>query len=437
MYNNESLHRRIKCASKKIALPLIAAFFFFTACEKGNRAVLWTERPEFAIYTEVYNASQQRYTVEVRFVSNAAEQLATQWNVPDIIIGNYLNSPAVLPSLEKIDYLFSKYLIDKDLFYPELLRPGLQDKYRCLIPVSFNLPAIFFKNDPAKQLTNNLFIELDELKTLSAEYNRNERGNWLRKGFSPIWGADDDFIFITARLFNSGFVEEKLNAGKKNYALNWNYNNLNSSIQYLNDWINTNGGFQSEEDFIYKYFFNPELKLISEGRIRFACKDSDDYFTMPEDALGAELDFRWISSGGKLPVNEDALFFGIHKKSRAKNAASDFAVWFFNVETQEQLLRLSRDNHLYETVFGIAGGFSTLQSVNESVFPKYYNALRGHIPQPGDLSAAAPLPPAWREIKRNVIIPYILENVLSRDGTGRTLEERLDDWQQLKRGTFR
>jgi hypothetical protein len=436
MYNNKSLHR-VTGTVKKIALPVIAAFFFFTGCEKENRAVLWTERPEFAIYAEVYNASRQRYTIEVRFVDNAAEQLANPKNIPDIIIGNYLNSPAVKSSLDKIDYLFSKNLIDKDSFYPELLRLEAQDKYRYLIPVSFNMPAIFFKNDPEKPLADNLIIDLDELKTLSAEYNRSERGNWLRKGFSPIWGADDDFIFITARLFNADFVEEKLSPGRKGYALNWNNANLNNAIQYLNDWLMTNGGFQSEEDFIYKYFFNPEPKLIAEGRIRFAYKDSDDYFTMPEDAVNAGLDFRWLSRDGKLPVNEDALFFGIHKKSRAKNAASDFAVWFFNRETQEQLLRLSRDNHLNETVFGIAGGFSTLQIVNESVFPQYYNALQGHIPPPEYLSAAAALPPAWREMKRHVVIPYILENALSQDGTRHALRERLDDWQKLKQGTFR
>jgi ABC-type glycerol-3-phosphate transport system substrate-binding protein len=432
MYRNEPIHR-----IKKTALVVIAACYFFINCGGGSRAIVWTERPEFAIYAEAYNASQGRYAVEVRFVDDAAGRLTGTRDVPDIVIGTYLNSPSCASSFSNIEYLFSKNFIDKDAFYPELLRLGLSDKGQYLIPVSFNIPTIFFKNDTAGSITNYLCIDLDELKTLGAEYNRNENGDWQQKGFSPLWGAEDDFIFTTARLFNANFIEEKQRAGQKETVLNWNSAHLNDAVHYLNDWISINGGFQPEEDFIYKYFFNPAPKLIIEGRICFAYEESDDYFNMPENTSNAELDFRWLSRNGELPVSEDVPFFGIHKKSKAKKAAADFAAWFFKAETQEQLLRLARENHLNENVFGIAGGFSAMRTVTESIFPKYYSALLGHIPPSELLSVSAALPSSWREIKEHVIIPSMLDDIRASTGTRRTLQERLADWQKLKRGTFR
>jgi ABC-type glycerol-3-phosphate transport system substrate-binding protein len=431
MYSNKPVYRRT------IIFILITAFFFLINCKGGSKAVLWTERPEFAIYAEAYNLSQKRYTIEVRFMDEVAEQLIKSRTTPDIVIGNYLNSPSVIPLFDKADSIFSKNFVDRDLFYPELLRLGLSGKDQYLIPVSFNIPAIFFKNGTDTLLTNYLLIDLDELKTRGEEYNLGKDGDWLRKGFSPLWGAGDDFIFTTARLFNVDFVEEKQRGAQKETVLNWNNENLNDAIQYLNDWISINGGFQPEEDFIYKYFFNPAPKLIIEGRICFAEKDSDDYFIISKELSNAELDFRWLSRNGKLPVNEDALLFGICKKSGARKAAADFAAWFFKAETQEQLLRLSREKHLDETVFGIAGGFSALRTVNESVFPKYYSGLLGHIPPSEYLSVSAALPANWSEIKMNVIIPYILDDIRASDKTKRTLHERLADWQKLKQGTFR
>jgi hypothetical protein len=89
-------------------------------------------------------------------------------------------------------------------------------------------------------------------------------------------------------------------------------------------------------------------------------------------------------------------------------------------------------------VFGIAGGFSSLPNVNESVFPKYYEAVLGHLPSSEALMPAAPTPTAWREIKDAVLIPFMLDAM--RQGNGDTKEnfnERLLDWQNIQHNTFK
>jgi hypothetical protein len=280
---------------------------------------------------------------------------------------------------------------------------------------------------------------------LGAAYNLDENGDKLR-GFSPLCGrprnSSNEFLILCTRLFDVGFAAEK-------NKLVWNDAQLNRSVEYLRDWVELNGGYQNEEDFIYKYFFNHAHKLIASGRIRFACMESSEFFLSPpveaavgagvgEDSFTGEFDFRWLSKDGGIPVSEDAVFLGIHKKSYVKNICYDFVRWFFTSETQNLLLEESRKAHLNESVFGIAGGFSSLPEVNESVFPKYYESVLGHLPSGEALRPAAPTPAAWREIKDGVLIPFMLNAM--RQGSGDTKEnfnERLRAWQDIQHNTFK
>ncbi|MDR2864507.1 MAG: hypothetical protein LBV68_02735 [Spirochaetaceae bacterium] len=419
---------------KKFFLPFVLVLFA-VGCSGKNSAVLWTDKPEIVIYAQLYNSSQSKYTIEVKFVESPAERLINTRISPDMVIGSYLNSTKSIDLFQNIDFLFGKNSINKNSFYPELLHLGLVKKEQRLIPISFNLPVIIFKNSNENAMSNDIISDLDELKRLGLEYNEHTNANWARKGFSPLWGRGNDFLFTTAVLFGVDF-EEAAGKNSKKDVLNWNEARLDEAIRYIKDWIDLNGGIQAENDFIYKYFFNPSPKLLSEGRIRFAYMKSGNYFILPQNAT-AGLDFRWLSRGKRLPVTEDTVLFGIPKKSQSKSIAADFARWFFNESTQDLFLENSRDNHLNEIVFGIAGGFSAMRTVSEFVFPKYYHNLLGHIP-PADYLVAVPaaLPESWKNIKEDVILPYMLAAV-NNQGASLVLREKLNEWQALKRDRFR
>ncbi|MDR3144862.1 MAG: hypothetical protein LBU21_01140, partial [Treponema sp.] len=54
-----------------------ACLVFLGACGafEPNIAVLWTDRPEFAIYAEYFNSSQDQYKIEVRYYPSVAQKL--------------------------------------------------------------------------------------------------------------------------------------------------------------------------------------------------------------------------------------------------------------------------------------------------------------------------------------------------------------------------
>ena len=141
-----------------------------------------------------------------------------------------------------------------------------------------------------------------------------------------------------------------------------------------------------------------------------------------------------LSDGGLVPVSEDAVYYGLSKKGNSKKAAREFTVWFFSEETQMLLLEKSREKHIYDTIFGIANGFSAMHTVNENIFPLYYPMLLGHMPPADLLTAPNILPKNWIDIKERVVIPYLRDACRGANDT--PLKQRLDDWMRINNSSF-
>lgn len=98
---------------------LLASAIFFLWYKNPNRfpttAILWTNRPEFAAYAELFNASQELYQIEVVYKNEPAREIEEgkidtnmQELVPDLVAGAYLNnekpysgSPLLHPFLQR------------------------------------------------------------------------------------------------------------------------------------------------------------------------------------------------------------------------------------------------------------------------------------------------------------------------------------------------
>jgi hypothetical protein len=156
-------------------------------------------------------------------------------------------------------------------------------------------------------------------------------------------------------------------------------------------------------------------------------------FTLTQERR-ANLDFRWIAENNTIPLAEGTVYYGIHKKGRAKKAATAFTRWFFQESTQRLLLEASKNNRMNETLFGIGNGFSGLRTVTEQIFPQFYPGLLGHIPPEAFLSPPNILPRNWMVIKERVILPYLHERIRNTSGEeSRSLERRLVEWNRLNR----
>jgi ABC-type glycerol-3-phosphate transport system substrate-binding protein len=404
--------------------PVFFLALCLVSCSPGGQraAVLWTDRPEFAFYTEYFNNAQNQYRVQVRYFDSPARQLIDTAEYPDIVAGNWLKSASTRVFFKPLDSLFDNKNLSQSAFYPRLLAMGNIDGKQYLLPVSFNAPVLVFSRDRAELLSNPFTVGFEEIKKLGKDYNRQSGGVYTRMGFSPAW--DSNFLFITAALFNVSFREAS--------PLAWDAQALEQAMSFAYEWTSSiNSSVQAEDDFKFKYFYEPAARLVLSGRILFTYMNSDDLFTQAEERRN-DLDFRWITEQSTIPLSEDAVYMGLAKKGKAPAAANAFIRWFYQTGTQAQFLEKSRDNRMFEASFGIGGGFSALRSVTEQVFPQFYPELMGHMLPEESLSPASILPWNWTALKEHSILPYLYERARQPNKDDiLPLERRIADWYRL------
>jgi len=405
----------------KISVILSALLLF--SCAESRTAVIWTDRPEFALYGEMFNSAQSKYKVSVRYVEFPSMELGKE-DSPDIVAASWLKNTSTSANFKTLDSLFGAKKLSRNIFYPRLFSIGSIDRKQYLLPVSFNIPALIFSKERENELSNQFTVDFDEMKRLSRNHNTMTNGAYTRMGFSPRW--DNKFLLITSALYGAAFKEEN--------PLGWDSNALERSMVFVNNWTSEiNSNIQLEDDFFFKYYFEPPEKLIQSGRILFSYMDSNKLFTLNEDKK-KNLDFRWLMDQNNIPVIEDTVYIGIPKKAKSQAAARAFIQWFFNVENQRLLLEHSRTTRTDETIFGICGGFSSLPSVTEQIYPLFYPALLGKMPPSENFSLYNTLPGNWIELKERVVLPYLDERARSESADSTyQLDKRLSDWMRTNR----
>ncbi|WP_461253299.1 hypothetical protein [Treponema sp. R8-4-B8] len=407
--------------SFKICIFLLAVVL--VSCGDNKTAQIWTDRPEIALYSEFFNTAQDQYKVAVKYVEFPAMELNKQ-NKPDIIIASWLKNASTGVNFKTLDNLFGAKKLSRNIFYPRLLAIGRINKSQYLLPVSFNIPALIFSRSREQFLSNQFTIDFDEIKKLSKDFNAISRGVYTRMGFSPLW--NDNFLITTAILSGASFQEAN--------PLSWDSTALEKSMTFINNWTNEiNTSTQAEDDFTFKYFFEPPERLIQNGRILFSYMESSELFLLSEESKSL-LDFRWVKEQDSIPVTDDTVYLGIPKRIKSQKAAEEFIIWFFKIENQRRILEYSRVNRISENIFGICGGFSALNLVTEQIYPLFYPELLGRMPPSEYFTLPNVLPANWLIIKERVVMPYLRDRARKeRPNDVYPLERRLADWMRLNR----
>jgi ABC-type glycerol-3-phosphate transport system substrate-binding protein len=345
-----------------------------------------------------------------------------------MIAASWLKSSSTQSLFRPLEELFREDRLHEEDFYPRLLQLGNISSTQYLLPVAFNIPMMAFIRDTGRPMSNPFTINLKEIKERGRGYNiKTGRGAdtvYTRMGFSPNWS--DEFLFIITTLMGTNFQEDT--------PLTWNAAALENAVKFTQKWIrDANTSLQAEDDFSFKYLYDPPAILINSGRILFSYMDSSSFFTLTEE-LRSNLDYRWIAESSVIPVDEWNVYFGILKKGKNQRAARAFALWFFNTDNQRQILAKAQANHQLENSFGIAGGFSGLRTVTEHIFPQFYPGLLGHMPPESFLTPPQILPQEWRMIKETVVLPYLHERVRADKASDvRSLESRMQEWFRLNK----
>ncbi len=402
-----------------------ALVLMFASCSlfPEKTATLWTNRPEFAFYAEIFNAEQNEYRIEIEYREYPGKAMEGAETVPDLVIGENLRSVSIIKYFESLEGFIKRSGLPLQNIYPALYETCLQEGNPVLLPVSFNLPALMFKENGSADL-DSFFLSLESIMEQSKKFNAQSTRDFAVMGFSPRW--EPEILYIKTLLLGVDFHETSQG------QLAWNEQRLRDTVDYIRTWIrDVNGGPEKEQEFTDKFLYDPGYKLISSGRIGFYYTTLRDFFGIPVEKRN-EIDYRWIAKEGKIPVLEDILYMGIPKQARNKRAAQAFISWFLSEETQEKIMEQVQERRL--RLFGIAEGFSSLQHINEQIFPRFYPDLVGHIPPAEYLKIPGSLPPEWKKMKEEVLLPWLIREA-SGTGTGESLDRDLKTWILQKRGS--
>lgn len=384
---------------QKLTYCILITIAFLLSCTRAEDriAVLWTSCPEFARYCELFNRSQSKYKIVARYVANPSLDLLETDERPDVVVGSWLKGAEVRKKFISLNSLLKETAIDPDIFYPELLNLGKSDSKQMLLPVSFNLPALIFRKD-AIQPTDDFTISLDEIQKLSTQYTRTDRNGYTYMGFAPRW--DTEFLYLTAKGYNATFEEQT-------GFFSWSETSLKNAVTALRSFtLETNTSTKAETDFQFKYLYNNAYTAITSGRCLFQYLRSDDLLQLDQDKM-ASLDFRWLAFNKRTPLDDEVVYAGIYTNGRNKDCARAFLTFLFSVDTQKHILLENSQLGISSMGFGIAGGFSSIRSITENIFPTYYPALLFHLPQSSGFMSPHVLPSNWLDIKKEIIIPYL------------------------------
>ncbi len=388
----------------------------FTGCQRFNNdpALLWTDRAEIAAYAEIFNTSQNEYMVSVVYKPSPALAVRQAEVQPDIVIGSFLNDRRTIPLFQSLDRMIEDGQLETEEFYPGILDLGVFEEKQTLLPISFSLPLMFFL-DSYREI-ESFDLSLGQIREHAAGFPELHPSRTVL-GYSPRWNPEAAFTWL--RLLNVDFRETMEG------TLVWNQESLDRGISDMREWIEeVNGGWEADIEFIEKYMYEPPYKLVNSGRILFAFSHIDTYFFIPP-ADREHLDFRWISHENQVPVREDMVFAGIPRTAGRSTAARAFLEWFFRPENQALLLETSQYKRMRH--FGIAGGFSSLQGVNEIELPRFFPELVGHVPPASFIEFPPALPDIWNDLKSESILPW-LQSQLNEVPASQDLSRSIERW---------
>ena len=406
----------------KRTAAIVFSAFLITGCTAFNPGVatVWTNIPEIAAYAEMYNAAGDRVRINAVYKENPGRIPSglDKADMPDIIIGTYINSIKTIGLFSSLEGLFGEDGLSEDEFYPGILSLGVNDGQKVLIPLSFDIQGLKVRKSDTG--LSSVLLSLEDMQRLSLEHTKTAGQRTQYMGFSPAWTDDGGMMF--ARLMNAAFRENSIG------TLIWNNEALNKAVSFSRQWIEeTNGGYSRDQEFIQKYLYDPGRKLLISNppRIRFYPVTLSAFARLPSQDR-EPLDIVWLHNNDKIEVLENIVFAGILKGSQTKRISQEFITWIASVKTQKTLLESTRFKRI--RTFGIANGLSSLVKINENVFPEYYTFLVGRIPPAKYLHFPASVPSEWPNLRKEIIGPWIKNALCSENQPKDSLPEDIHKW---------
>ncbi|MBU8912773.1 MAG: hypothetical protein KOO61_02035 [Spirochaetales bacterium] len=377
--------------------------------------VLWTDRSEVAPVVELFNAEQDRYVVELRYETDVSRALRMSEESADVVIAGSIEDASTARLFRPVDRLLGR-AIDPDEFYEPLLANGSRSGKQFLLPLSFNLPLIYFSEWDVGT-AGEISLSPEQMRAAGIEFNAIDEERADRIAFSPLW--DGSFLYELIRF--EGLVVEENASGEPEWPLDALLGGMNVAIAWVSD---DNGGVAIDNVFREQYLYDPIIRLVQQGRILFGYDSSDSFFRRSDQARSG-LQFRWLGSDHDIPVLESIVYAGIPVRATNRSGAEAFIAWLFDVDLQTELLANNRRKRI--DTFGMVGGFSSLWRITERTIPDQYPDLRSSIP-PGDwMRFPPPSPRHWAAAVETVVLPWLLREAAGQ-AQSRDLASSVSAW---------
>jgi PAS domain-containing protein len=381
---------------RKLVLLLGSALLATLAGCGSATVILWTDRSEAAPIVELFNAQQQRYVVELRYEPDVSRALRLSEVAADVVIAGSIEDDSTARLFRPLDRLLGNSIRSEE-FYEPLLANGVRSGKQLLLPLSFNLPLVFFAQ-PDIGMPDDISLGPEQMRSAGVVFNELEEDRADRIGFSPLW--DGSFLYEMIRL--EGLVITENDAGEPEWSLESLLSAMNVAIAWVEE---DNGGVAVDAAFREQYLYDPIIRLVQQGRVLFGFDTSESYFTRSDDARSG-IEFRWLGKEGNVPVLESIVYAGIPDRAVNRSGAEAFLSWLFDVALQTELLTNNRRKRI--DTFGVVGGFSSLWRVTERSMPDQYPALQSMIPPAGWMSFPPPSPRHWERVVEQVVQPWLL-----------------------------
>ena len=378
-----------------LAAVAVSSLLLLVSCDQSAIRVstLWTNVPEMASYVEKFNASQREWQILVEYKEDPAAILLAPGKKADLVVARGLASSQVKDSLVPLDFLFDGGNLAKTSFYKGILDAGQQSDRFKLLPVSFDLPVLVFSRKAGLDVAG-FSLNLETLKGLNTRFLVDPNQKPPRKvAFSPRWQSFNLLLLeLKGTSFREGFQG----------SLAWDSAKLDEGLALLHSWPSP--GWDQETEFRRKYLQADLVPPLTTGRIQFFSSTVSSFLSRPWDER-RDLDFRFIDQNGLVATTDTTVWAGIPSSSLTRGAAERFLAWFYQTDTQKNLILKARSQD--NRAFGLAKGLSALVTPNEQALAGSWPEMAGRLPGAEQISFWGDLPADWAILKSAVLRPWL------------------------------
>jgi len=381
-----------------------ATAWMMVSCGSGTRVLrVLTTRPELVFLTQDYQSAHPGIRIDVSVVDDTSALFRSGTINYDLVIAENLVNPVIASHLYPLDRIFENGQINRNQYLDAAFSLGMHAGKLRSVLLGFDLPVILGpKKIGSVEFQDHVLVDLATLRDASLQYiKKNNAGRIRNLGFSPL--RDLSFMELVCWYYQAAFAADSNGNPKYDDA------GMSAAIAVLRDWVRKNtGSVTTEQEFLAKYDYLPESKLIESRRLVYIYGGASATISEKSGFLG-ELGVQWPVRDGYIQVLPRLLGAGIPEKSLQTELATELLVYVMQREVQERALQRTMQFDI--SSFGFLGYFSTNRHIYEKSIPLAWPLLRQSIPPENLLRFPVSIPLEWPSYSNDVLYPFILSQL--------------------------